>query len=224
MSAYRDLIHRYVRCCLHCGSLFPNSGLLCEHCEKSIEPFLEYEDLALPFVKTLYLWRPAQSDILSNLMLHLKGSLQARAWQYYAQKFLRIHLFSESRRFEKIIVVPAPARGKARDHAFHWGQALSQGLGAHFLPCLRKSPSGDEGTHQKSKGRSERDLIRFEVNEISTIPPISNLKTLWIFADDIYTTGSTARAAYEALGTPVNFEVWALSKRSLSCGASKVLL
>lgn len=222
METYRALLYRYVRCCLHCGSLFPNQGLLCDPCEKNIEVLKEYEDLGLPFVKTLYLWRPAQSDILSSLMLHLKGARQKWAWKYYAQMFLRIHLFSEFRSYTQIIVVPAPAKSKKPDHAHYWAEALAEGLGALLLPCLMKIEPA--ASYQRTKGRSERNQIRFEVRENSTLPEVSSRATLWIFADDIYTTGATSRAAYEALGSPVNFEVWALSKRSLSCGASKVLL
>lgn len=222
MNSWRTLIYRYVRCCLHCGSLMPNQGLLCSCCEKNIGPLQEYEDLSLPFVKTLYRWVPNQSDILSTLMLHLKGSRQKWAWHYYAAKFLRIHLFSEPRNYRRIIIVPAPAKTKSPDHAYFWAQALAAGLGALFLPCLQRIET--DNSYQRVKGRAERDQIRFEVCENSTLPMISSLETLWVFADDIYTTGATARAAYEALGSPVNFEVWALSKRSLSCGASKVLL
>ncbi len=67
-------------------------------------------------------------------------------------------------------------------------------------------------------------MVELELIENSTSHVDFDAKSFWIFADDIITTGATARAAHKALGTPKHFEVWVLAQRALSCGASRDLL
>ncbi|KYG66645.1 hypothetical protein AZI86_06260 [Bdellovibrio bacteriovorus] len=120
----------------------------------------------------------------------------------------------------KIYVVPAPSKKGQTDHAMLWAQGLSQALGAELLPCLRKT-----GQYaQRGADRGTRALIEMELIENNTDTVDFESQILWIFADDIVTTGATARSAHIALGRPANFQIWALAQRSLSCGASKDLL
>lgn len=169
-------------------------------------------------IQSLYDWSPGQSDLLSHLILWLKGPRQRQAWKYYAQRMAQRHWRPQE---GKVIVVPAPAtRPSAHDHASLWGQSLAEALGAEFLPCLRKSGSFS----QRGADPGTRSLIELELIENYTEVVGFSTQIQWIFADDIVTTGSTARAARRALGSPVNFQVWALAQRSLSCGASRDLL
>ncbi|WP_157684644.1 phosphoribosyltransferase [Bdellovibrio bacteriovorus] len=170
-------------------------------------------------IRSLYRWVPGRSDILSRLILWLKGSRQKEAWHYYAKEMSRNYCETLPRNF-KIYVVPAPSKKGQTDHAMLWAQGLSQALGAELLPCLRKT-----GQYaQRGADRGTRALIEMELIENNTDTVDFESQILWIFADDIVTTGATARSAHIALGRPANFQIWALAQRSLSCGASKDLL
>jgi predicted amidophosphoribosyltransferase len=154
---------------------------------------------------------------LSRLILWLKGRQQRRAWHYYAEKMAQYSMGHIPEGF-KIYIVPAPAKRRdLQDHAYLWAEGLAQALGAEIVPCLEKV--GEH--HQRGADRGTRALIEMQVIENSTENVDFGTRIFWIFADDIVTTGSTARSAHIALGGPQHFEVWALAQRSLSCGASK---
>lgn len=226
MKSLLAYISSYCSCCLHCGSLFVREALLCRKCHDTLSPRKSDEKPRhFPFVvRALYNWRPGESDMLSSLVLALKGSRQRRHWTYYAQVMAQ-RASSTLPPGRKICVVPAPAkRVGQKDHAYHWGTCLAEALGATFLPCLEKVPSSQDHAKQREKDRGERALLEMAAHV--NYSEMSGFLTdpLIIFADDILTTGATARAAYQALGSPPHFEVWVLSERGLSCGASKDLL
>lgn len=195
--------------------------MLCIACRNSLAFLLHTgrtDNLSLR-LKSLYYWAPGQSDLLSKLVLSLKGNKSEKAWQYYAYCFTHAHI-SELLK-QPLCIVPAPSgKRKFEDHAFLWGKSLAHCLGAEFFPCLRKVSTG----HQRGAQRGERALVELEVIENSSFLPKITADTLLIFADDVFTTGATARAAHKALGFPKNFEVWTLVHRGLSCGASSDLL
>ncbi|MGZ6460356.1 MAG: ComF family protein [Bdellovibrio sp.] len=129
--------------------------------------------------------------------------------------------FHEISSFQNLIIVPAPAKKFGdHDHAYLFAEGLSHALGATLLPCLKKHSLKS----QRGSGRGERALLEMEIVENISKDVDFSPNTLWIFVDDILTTGATARAAHKALGSPQNFEIWTLAYRSLSCGASKDLL
>ena len=169
-------------------------------------------------VSTLYSWVSGESDLLSYWLLSLKGGGRRKTWKWAAYKML-------AGKFQELpahcVVVPAPPTKKGqKDHAYEWGKALAELIGADFAPCLEKA-------HPKSQKKAS--VMDRENMSLQLIENYSGLErvtkgTLWIFADDILTTGSTARAARKALGFPPHFETWVLAQRKLSCGASKHLL
>lgn len=218
-----ERLRNYCSCCLNCGSLIAGEGLLCRPCRMTLAR-LEQTKIANNFplrVVAHYAWSPGQSDLLSRLVSALKGPGARGAWKFYAKDFSRKRALTLQGRHRRICVVPAPSRTSAKkDHAYFWGEALAESLGAHFLPCLKKSSKNQ----QRGASRGERALVDIELNEISTEGVDIPTGTLWIFADDILTTGATARAAHFALGSPPHFEVWVFAQRRLSCGASKNLL
>lgn len=222
MTEILNQLRRYLCCCLNCGSFLPSDGCLCVECKSRLciwEKVLEDKSPRGLLVRTLYRWAPGRSDVLSKLVLWLKGPRQKEAWAYYAKEM--------SRRYcevlpsgVKIYIVPAPARGDKKDHARFWAEGLGRALGAEVLPCLKKS----QYASQRGSDRGTRALIEMELIEKYTDSVDFSSQVLWIFADDIVTTGATARAAHITLGSPQHFEVWAFAQRSLSCGASSDLL
>ena len=169
--------------------------------------------------RSLFHWKPGESDLLSNLILNLKGAGASMAWDFYAASFAQKYVpaLPVGRRLR---LVPAPSKTGGPDHATLFAQALARHCGAEFCPCLRKISQAS----QRGGSRGDRALIEMELVEKNTVMPEDWSEVLWIFVDDIVTTGSTARAAELALGRPPHFEVWVLAERSLSCGASTDLL
>ncbi len=220
-----EYIKIHITPCLHCGS-FDNTELkLCSFCRetlKSLENKAMPSHEAYPYpIVSFYKWQPGESDILSNLLVSLKGRRGGTAWTYLAERFVTQRMGREISEFP-IQIIPAPPSGSCEiDHAYLWARGLAAALGAEVVPCLVKSKS----TRQRGSARRQRQRIKMDLNEkYSSLINSPSSQKLWIFADDVLTTGSTANAAYEALGCPENFEVWVLGHRSLSCEASKSLL
>lgn len=224
MRALIKFIKIHTTPCLNCGS-FANTELkFCFFCREILRNF---ENRALPAydvgpypVYSFYKWCPGESDILSTHFLSLKGRKSRLAWSYLAQSFVTQRMGREIKALS-MQIVPAPSSNGKIDHAYLWACGLATALGAEITPCLVKSMN----TRQRGATRKQRERIKFDINEkySSLVNSLSNHK-LWVFVDDVLTTGSTANAAYEALGCPKNFEVWVLGHRSLSCEASNSLL
>ncbi|KYG68908.1 hypothetical protein AZI87_06690 [Bdellovibrio bacteriovorus] len=222
MNPTFNLFKRHLSCCLNCGSFLVTKGRFCRYCALKLDRWEQATPILLPpfQARAHYNWDPGRSDILSQLVLSLKGTNNEEAWSYYAQDFVRKTLPLVSLR-RPVQVVPAPAKRRdQKDHSYAWAQGISKALGAGFQPCLEKTSKH----HQRGADRAERALIEMKLRENSTSPVDFAPETLWVFADDVLTTGATARAAHIALGCPAHFEVWVLAHRRLSCGASRHLL
>lgn len=222
MKSWRRFIQAHTSCCLNCGSFLSGVGLLCRPCDRKLHDFSAKTTYPVePFLlRSLYYWHPGQSDLLSHLVLALKGKSTELIWQYYAERFVqKIIPFLPLDR--SLYLVPAPTRRPGeKDHASLWAEAVAKALGATVVPCLKRVSSH----HQRGADRGERALIEMEILENYTGNLELKNKGLWIFADDVLTTGATARAAHKALGSPPHFEAWVLAQRGLSCGASRDLL
>jgi len=211
------------RNCLWCGSFRKDLGNpVCAYCFKILEQrylgtglnFAEVKGLPTLF---LFKWFPDDSFLI-KLMTHLKGRKQGLAWEFLAKFSVEQSLVSNQsinfyKRKNKIFVVPPPRVLKSKDHGYFWSMALAKEVGGVMRDCLISIPDGGKnaGLGQKSKSKEERASIEFKTEEV-----FSNLdEVMFIFADDIITTGSTASAAYFALGCPKNFMVWTLAYRAL---------
>ena len=213
MFQIKQIIRTHLSCCLHCGSFRTETGLLCRPCSEALDLYA-----AQPRVRTngtqmwsLYEWQPGQSDMLSSLILNLKGGYNRQAWEHYAKLLAKKRwVYSHSEISRPMRIVPAPARSEgAKDHAVYWALSLAHEMSAEFTPCLRRTTH----QHQRKMDRGARGLLTLELNEKYTGLFEGYSNYLWIFADDVLTTGSTAQAAYEALGKPPHFEIWTLARR-----------
>ncbi|WP_413585785.1 ComF family protein [Bdellovibrio sp. HCB274] len=218
MKLISELVRKFSTPCLHCGSFLKSEGLLCESCRNKVEtyikPDLEMRTLGVFEAYMLFRWNPGTSDLLSAQLAGLKGFRTNFDWNYWANRFVsrRIHKALPTRR---IILIPAPSStGRTGDHAYQWAQALGKATGAEICLCLTKKTRA----HQRGATRENRVQVEFALDENSSMVSEFWSDALWVFVDDIVTTGSTALAAYEALGRPPHFEAWALAQRTLACG------
>ena len=223
MSQIIDLFSSLLFPCLHCGSLQCQKPPLCTQCSQQLvryegAPLHQYDE-GLFQAYSQYEWSPGQSDIFSSMVLSLKGKYSRRYWARLAAEFVQKRLSLEMQN-RPIKIVPAPSSSGKKDHAFWWGETLARELKADFVPCLQKATKRS----QRGQSRQQRSKLRISVDEKYSDQIDSSSEALWVFVDDILTTGATAHAAYEALGSPPHFEVWVLGYRSLSCGVSRDLL
>ncbi|KHD88000.1 MAG: hypothetical protein OM95_10745 [Bdellovibrio sp. ArHS] len=222
MTSTFNFFKNHLSCCLNCGSFLVIKGRFCRYCAQNLPRWELAQPVQVPPFQVIahYEWDPGRSDILSSLIVSLKGPGNQDVWNFYAREFISKHLGSFPKN-KRLRVVPAPPkRPDLKDHSFAWAQGLAEALGAELYPCLRK----DSRHHQRGSDRAERALIEMSLIENSSRPVDFSPEIHWIFADDILTTGATARAAHIALGCPANFTVCVLAYRRLSCGASRHLL
>lgn len=200
------------RTCLNCGSLCTFDGLLCYPCQTTLfkkwEEGLHVTEHEVGLIWTLCEWTPGESDVLSRLVFALKGRNQRRAWNFYAQIFAKERLL-EPIEYREIILVSPPESAKSRCHGRYWAESLANHLGAKVIAPFRVISE----KQQKHGNLEERATRRYELREEFTSFVQENTDALWVFADDIVTTGSSAKAAYLALESPPHFEVWALVQR-----------
>jgi len=207
----QDLLHMisYLRNCKHCGlGAFHNQlkpiDFFCKKCwtilerEKARENFKIYKSPEI-LVKPLFLWKKKDS-IVSSLIHGLKGGTP----EDVVRKISLEITFRESRR-KDLIIVPVPSsKVGERDHAYQIANIVSQELKVDLWNGLKWEA---KSTNQKFLKKSER----FENSMIKT----SNLPKgkQVILIDDLVTTGATASAAFKAIKSLNQIEVWALACR-----------
>lgn len=165
----------------------------------------------------LWNWVQNQNRTLSIFLMALKRNPNKSDWQKIAEEMSKKMISQTKLSPRQYLFVPCPARGPAAsDHAFLYAESLANFWKSPVAPILRKGGPADS---QKKKTKRQRGQIHLEVSEKFSKELTKNKKI--IFVDDVVTTGFTAQAAFRALGSPNDFEVWCLAHRRLAEGTSQ---
>lgn len=211
MSLKQDILS-LLRVCPICGSNAGRIELCCEYCwSQKFKPWaqggLEKQYLkpeGIP-VFSLYRWGTGRKgEQIKELISSLKGDNGERALRKLAHEFSLLRMGEAVQ--DELIFCPAPASVPGNiDHAYLWAQVLSEKWCSPMVNILKRGSS----EVQKTLSVDQRRETVLELKNGCKRP----LEAKIIFADDVITSGSTARAAWIALGRPPRFEVWTVACR-----------
>ncbi len=157
-------------------------------------------------------WTNQSEAWISRWARVLKGTRQKSAWTFYAADLAMRwgnSLLSSLESGPPIMVVTPSLK---HDHAYFFGKMFSQEIGCGFLslPWEEKVSVAD----QKTKSRQQRKELRLTLrSEKEKFIKEQKDQLNWVFIDDIWTTGTTAEAVYDALGKPRSYRVLTLFRR-----------
>lgn len=188
--------------CIQCGSFGFRPSLLCIHCENNLEKAASdgiciFSEVRGVQCLGLYRWRRDRNRILNRLAVALKGTKQADAWKYYAERFLGEWVLSEVISRDAVFV-PCPAKNGGQDHAYLFARALSRLTGLPLAPLLELIDVTEQKRLTKLE-RQQRAESRFRINKLIYEKfSLNKVRTIY-FVDDIITSGSTLHAAHTQL-------------------------
>lgn len=221
MNSFRNFLSFGLNVCPGCGSFQPGESLLCLPCEKKVLSKAQaFSETVSGFpVRFLFRWNPGESDVLSRLILSLKGPHQQTAWRWWAQVFFDIHASRINQENYCLVSGPLRPSQSRADHSGLWANGLADCFGLENEGAL----------FRKEREESARKLDLFERQRRRRLVKITETSLgqdrFWVMTDDILTTGSTARAIYEGLASPLKYEVWCLAYRTRSsCDGSAPVL
>ncbi len=206
-----------MRCCLNCGSLFPQRNRwLCDRCGQltDCDESKSYAVRRLEKQKLealcLWDWIPWKNDALSNYLAALKGQSQMSEWNFLAQRLIQKRMQKSEVLSRPSVIVPAPSlRAPDEDHALSLALAVGAQLGIAVSPMLVKV----SGVHQRGLRKYQRQRILIAKHENFSQVDLSRHKV--IFIDDVLTTGVTASSSLRALAPMKSHEIWCLAQRAL---------
>lgn len=202
----------WFRACGACGAAFGPVDFFCERCWREFRSRASrgarlrrpVEDFA---VFSPWLWSEENDVYLRPLIYSMKGGWGPQLAENFAEdlSFARASLPARPASF--CVTLPPRKPGRERDHAWALADGFARLWRAPLWDGLQFDADPFEHLPQKRKTAAERRQRRFR--PCQPPPPAA----AWTLVDDVVTSGATARAVYEALGRPSQFEVWALAAR-----------
>jgi predicted amidophosphoribosyltransferase len=209
-----ERVLRWVRSCSICAAILPPVDVVCETCWERLARIKNSPDGPRSLLQggynfpvySLFTWTPETDLLLRPLVHSLKKGWAPSAVDRFAEWFC----FERSRagKISANSVVPAPS--SSFDHAKSWAEALGSRLERPIVDVLQKAP--DQVRFQRTRSATERAELRFQLKTPGKEGQ-NAYRGPHLFVDDVITTGSTAMAAYMALGDPSHFEVWTMVNR-----------
>lgn len=159
-------------------------------------------------------WQNRHRAWMSLWAKHMKGN-QSKLWKHAAHctvsQFLAQPYFSKTCQNQKIIVIDPSQKP---DHSYWFAFHFSAAISAQHLPYVLVKNSQ---ASQKFLNRHQRQLViqQYSLKNTDEIKQhLQDPTVLWIFIDDIVTTGATWKSAYQLLGKPSSFLVISWLQRS----------
>ncbi len=213
-----DFVYLALRSCAVCTSFLPPVDLLCESCWIEFGRLmnrgaaLKQENTVFP-TYSLLTWTPQNQHFVKPLIYGFKGGRTVRAAAKLATLFLSERfLFEQSLAHKKGSEFVVPAASDQFDHSWLWARQIADLLLSQEWPLLKDKEQGSG--RQKQLRQGERGRRRSLVKEhFAKHAELAKVAKRIVFADDVITSGSTAMAAFMALGDPDHFEVWTIVAR-----------
>ncbi len=206
--------------CFKCGSFFVQQHLFCEVCfESEILPRLSLKQRTIQFNESeinhfyLFDWIPGESDLLSGMIYQIKSNRCIMAIEFYTKILTCYFKESLEGRILYNCVLPMPGSHNSSVHSDIIGEQVSQILGLAFSRVFYKEtdkiPQKVLSSKHRKRVRVEKNTSR--LNELFT--KIESAKLRPIYVDDVLTTGSTLKAAINAIGACDNASILTLFYR-----------
>lgn len=218
-----DSVLRWLRSCAICHSIRPPISLVCDRCAEKLDVCFnrqnELKQPGYPFpVYSLITWTDENDHLVRPLLHGFKGGWPIGATEKWME--LLSHLRSGHDRVDfPRFVFPPPSKSGSKDHSWLLANLLASSWERSKPICLSRVGNDSASEKQKTKSAAERTRRRFASIESEKI---TYPEATWVFVDDVITTGSTAMAAYMALGDPDRFEAWTLACRPKLAGKSGI--
>lgn len=197
-----------MRHCPICRQFFCSVDSICITCQENLFRRINVvqAEVKLPFpVYSLWVWGKLDYSV-SFLLYALKGGRKTLFYQSLVKEcFFRFSFLQK-----EFLYIPAAGRGHDLDHAGLFAKALADVFSASVFNILCRVKNQKQKRLSKFD-RMKNTVILKNINLAESFPDWKNKNILFI--DDVLTTGSTALAAYKALGCPKHFKVLVLAYR-----------
>lgn len=207
-----DFFTSYARACAHCKAVSWQTNLLCKNCWGRLFSNSVYQtrynliEGALLPVHYMFNWSKKSDPIIKNFIYSLKGGgAMAALEKTIGCGYLNFSQLNPKNFRADHIVFPKKIVG-GDFHAVDMSYVLKDIRGdsrAILEPLIINN--------QKQRGLSARERKSIKITH--SISGASSKS--YLFVDDLLTTGSTARAAWQALGKPKYFQAFCLAYREL---------
>lgn len=200
-----DFLRCFFQNCWNCEEPTWSSFTLCCRCRQNFElQVIELQGYSYKIEHfPLYFLVPYQYGIEEKLILSLKGAKCSSINFIYISEILLQQMCLQGLELNNVIwVTPESA------HSVEIVKSINKITGLNRPELILREVQVGARIAQKLKRRRDRKRKSFEFLG-NSIDKSSN----YIFIDDVVATGSTATAAWYALGKPEFFQIWSLAYR-----------
>ena len=158
---------------------------ICAHCYASLEPRLvRWKENGVTFT-SIYPYREAYQ----SLLYLYKGCGDIELSGTFLERLLPLLKL----KYHDYVLIPAPSHiSKVAERGFDHVPLMFEGLGKKVLPLLRKTKDVKQSDLSAKERRNVGNILAFTGK-----PDLRHEKVL--FVDDVFTTGSTARACIKLI-------------------------